>query len=111
MLPKLRSGLELIEKQEKLPNSSLLHDDKKSNQKEINKLLDEAVALLSTSNTSTFRYEIRKLEEDIRAANRKIVEYEEAKISAPDEKPVWKAWQTTRDEYSKKIEDQKKRIL
>jgi hypothetical protein len=110
ILPKLRKGLELTEKQEKLPNSSFLHEDKESNQKEINKLLDEAVVLLGTSNTATHRQAIHQLEADIRSSNKKIVEYEEARISAPDEKPAWKAWQTTKEDYTKRIEEQKKRI-
>lgn len=110
MLPSLRKGVELVEKQEKLPNSSFLHEDKESNQNEINKLLDQAVVLLGTSNTTTHRQAIQKLEADIRSSNKKIIEYEEARISAPDEKPAWKAWETTKEDYTNKIEEQRNRI-
>ena len=46
MLPKFRTALELKEKHDKLPESSMFHKDQKSNQKEVNELLDEAVGTL-----------------------------------------------------------------
>ena len=110
MLPKFRSALKLKDKQDTLPDSSLFHDDKKSNQNEINQLLDEAVRILVISDTQTYRRQIDSLEKDIQEAKKKIVEYEEKRISAPSDKPAWKAWENSKEDYAGKIEDQKERI-
>jgi hypothetical protein len=110
MLPKFRSALKLKDKQDTLPDSSLFHEDKKSNQNEINQLLDEAVGILVISDTQTYRRQIESLEADIQEAKKKVVEYEEKRISAPSEKPAWKAWENSKKDYAGKIEDQKERI-
>lgn len=110
MLPKLRSALKLKDKADTLPNSSVFGDDKKSNQKEINDLLDEAVGILVISDTQSFRREIDALEKDIQDAKKKIVEYEEKRVSASSDKPAWKAWETSKEDYENKIEDLKERI-
>ena len=77
MLPKFRTALELKDKQDKLPESSFFGKDKQSNQDEVNQLLDEAVGILITSDTQTYRLKIQSLEKDIQEAKKKIVEYEE----------------------------------
>jgi hypothetical protein len=110
MLPKLRSALKLKDKRDTLPDSSLFGEDKKSNQKEINELLDEAVGILVISDTQSFRTEIDSLEKDIQEAKKKIVEYEEKRISASSDTSAWKAWETSKEDYGNKIEDQKERI-
>ena len=110
MLPKFRDALKLKDKQDKLPDSALFHDDKKSNQKAVNELLDEAVSILVISDTQTYRRKIDSLEKDIVEAEKKITEYEEKRISAPSDKPAWKAWGSSKEDYDDKIEDQKKRI-
>lgn len=110
MLPKLRSAIELKDKNDKLPDSAIFHNDKQSNKDDINKLLDQAVGILATSDTQAYRERIQALEADIREANRQITDYEEKRISAPGTRPAWKAWQNTKEDYAEKIEDQKKRI-
>jgi hypothetical protein len=110
MLPKFREALKLKDKEDTLPDSSLFHDDKKSNQNEINQLLDEAVGILVISDTQTYRRQIDAIEKDIQEAKKKIVEYEEKRISAPSDKPAWKAWENSKEDYAGKIEDQKERI-
>jgi hypothetical protein len=110
MLPKFRTALELKDKQDKLPESSFFGKDKQSNQDEVNQLLDEAVSILITSDTQTYRLKIQSLEKDIQEAKKKIVEYEEKRISAPSTKPAWKAWENSKDDYKSKIEDQNERI-
>lgn len=110
LIPKLDSTLKLKEKQETLPNSSLLKADKKSNQKDINHLMDEAIEILEISPSQLPRKRILDLEADIQEANKQITEYQEKMVTAPTKKPAWKAWETTQEDYEKKIEDQKKRI-
>ena len=110
MLPKFRTALELKDKQDKLPESSFFGKDKQSNQDEVNQLLDEAVGILITSDTQTYRLKIQSLEKDIQEAKKKIVEFEEKRISAPSTKPAWKAWENSKDDYTSKIKDQKERI-
>ncbi|HWP49170.1 MAG TPA: hypothetical protein VNM22_18590 [Candidatus Limnocylindrales bacterium] len=110
LLPKLESVLNLEDRHETLPDSALLSADKVSNQQNINELLDEAVNILVISPTQAYRKQIQDLEGDIREANRKIIEYEEKRVSAPRKKPLWKPWETTDEEYSQKIEELKERI-
>jgi hypothetical protein len=110
MLPKLRAALKLKDKRDTLPDSSLFGDDKKSNQKEINELLDEAVGILVISDTQSYRRQIDSLEKDIQESRKKIVEYEEKRISASSDKPAWKAWETSKEDYDNKIKDQSERI-
>jgi hypothetical protein len=110
MAPRLGKALKLKDKQEKLPNSAMLHEDKEDIQNDIDDLLDEAVSILITSQTQSYREQIQEQQAKIQEANRKIVEYQEKRISAPKSKPAWKTWETTSGDYEEKIEDAKKEI-
>lgn len=110
MLPKLRSAAELRDKGDDLPDSAIFHKDKASNENEINQLLDEAVGVLGTSDTESYRKQVESFEAEIRESNRKITEYEEKRISASSKTSGWKIWQNSKDDYADKIEDEKKKI-
>ena len=110
MLPRFRDALKLKDKQDKLPDSSLFHEDKESNREDINELLDEAVSILVISDTQTYRRKIESLQKEIADSEKKITEYEEKRISAPSDQPAWKAWGNSKQDYENKIEDQRERI-
>ena len=66
--PTLDKLLATIEETEKLPESAWWGRDKQDNTNKLNELLDEAVAILSTSNTDKIRQNIKEFEQQIRMA-------------------------------------------
>ena len=97
--PTLEKVLRLEKEHESLPQSAWIFKDKEDNSAEINALLDEAVEILSVSNTAQTRKHIRLLEEQIREMKQTISEYRQAKISAP----VRSTWSKTVADYDAKI--------
>lgn len=99
--PKLNEVLELEQQAENTPNSVWLGlgTDKEDLNEEINQLLDEAVEILSISNTNNTRQAIRAEEERIREMKQDIAKYHQAQITAP----VDSTWQTTVADYDLKI--------
>ncbi|MFK5970590.1 MAG: hypothetical protein QM487_10780 [Candidatus Marithrix sp.] len=98
--PTLNRVLDIEEENETLPDSAWLRRDKTDNQGRINSLLDEAIEILSISETSTIRNQIRNIEEDIRGLKQTIAKYRQAQISAP----IRSKWKTTVSDYEEKIE-------
>ncbi|HHB93036.1 MAG TPA: hypothetical protein ENK59_07500 [Thioploca sp.] len=98
--PTLNRVLDIEKENETLPDSAWLGKDKTDNQGEINSLLDEAIGILSISETSTIRKQIRNIEEDIRGLKQTIAKYRQAQISAP----IHSKWKTTVSDYGEKIE-------
>jgi len=105
--PTLEKVLRLEKEHESLPQSAWIFKDKEDSSAEINALLDEAVAILSVSNTAQTRKHIRLLEEQIREMKQTISEYRQAKISAP----VRSQWVKTVADYDAKIKEIKELIL
>ncbi len=99
--PKLNEVLELEQQAENTPNSVWLGlgTDKEDLNEEINQLLDEAVEILSVSNTNNIRQAIRAEDERIREMKQDIAKYHQAQITAP----VDSTWQTTVADYDLKI--------
>ena len=93
--PKLNEVLELEQQAETTPDSVWLGlgTDKEDLNQEINQLLDEAVEILSISNTNNIREAIRAEEERIREMKQDIAKYHQAQITAPVNS-TWKAWNT-----------------
>ena len=98
-LPTLEETLALEEKQKTLPESSWFGDDRESNRAAINQLLDQAVAVLSTSNVQQYRDQIAQLQQAIAQARRDIAEYRQRRISAPRKSLIEK----TAADYEKAI--------
>jgi DNA-binding transcriptional regulator YbjK len=98
--PALDEVLILEKEAENLPDSTWFGKDRTDNQHEINDLLDEAVDILSLSNSTHTRQRIRALEEDIRQMKQTISEYRQAQVSAP----IRSTWKTTVADYEAKIE-------
>jgi len=104
--PTFEKVLQLEEEQESLPNSAWIMRDKQDNKSDINELLDEAVAILSLSNTDQTRQRIRVLEKNIREMKQRISEYRQKQVSAP----VRSTWLKTVEDYDAKIEQLKEHI-
>jgi hypothetical protein len=104
--PTLEEVLELEQEHETLPDSAWIMKDKKDNLEDINELLDEAVTILSISNTAQTRQDIRALEDQIREMKQTISEYRQAKITAP----VRSTWLKTVEDYDVKIKQVKEEI-
>jgi len=90
VLPKLETTLSLQEQQAELPASAWWGPDQRSNEREINALLDEAVTILSTSEAAGYRERMRRLRAAIEAAQGDIAEDRQRRVSAPSESLVEK---------------------
>lgn len=116
VLPTLDETVELIDKHGDLPSRTFLFgEDKRSNRRKINDLLDEAVEALGVSGLSERRDQIRELEENIRGAHRTIGDYQRKRISAPKRDSLsvlGKAnpFTTTREEYDQMIAAEQENI-
>lgn len=101
VLPTLEETLALQERQATLPKSRWFGDDQASNQVEIDQLLDQAVAILSTSSTQDHRQRIRVLQQEIANARKDLAEYRRQRVSAPSDSLVKK----TVGDYDEAIAD------
>jgi hypothetical protein len=104
--PRINKVLALEEKRKTLPDTSWLGESKKSTQSELDKLLDEAVDILSLSESNQIREKIRDLEQDIETLKSNIADYRQAKVGAP----LDSTWKTTVDGYDRKIKSAKEQI-
>lgn len=104
--PMLEKVLILDEENETLPDSAWLSKDKADNNQEINTLLDEAVDILSVSNTTKTRKRIQTLEKQIRDLKQTISQYRQAQISAP----IRSSWENTVADYDEKIKQSLEQI-
>ena len=75
--------IDLKDRHESLPDSAWIGQDKTSNAKKIDELLDRAMELLLTSEVNEARIEMRKLQETIPAMRRTVEEYRNKRLSAP----------------------------
>jgi len=99
VLPTLGETLERQDRHAGLPEKAWFGTDQRSNQKAIDKLLDDAVAILSTSELRRYRDRIRFLEGEIERARQDIAEYRQRRVSAPAQSLVKK----TVDDYEQAI--------
>jgi len=99
--PRITEILAIEQVQETLPETGWFSDSKQSSQNKLNQLLDEAVELLSLSDSNQIRQQIRGLEQDIIDLKNMIADYRQAQVSAP----VESTWKTTVAQYNDKIVD------
>ena len=83
VVPKLEETVSLEEAQRDLPDKAWFRRDKADVQEEINQLLDESVAILSTSPMQHYRDEIQALEQRIEAARADLDNYRKERVAAP----------------------------
>ncbi len=99
LLPTLEQTLELTERHDELPKDAWLGADQTSNQDEIEELLDESVAILSTSDLQDVRGRIKSLQQAIEKVQQEIAGLRQQRVVAPDDA----VWKKTADEYSDAI--------
>jgi len=90
VLPTLEETLALEERHDSLPRSAWFGEDQASNRAAIDKLLDQAVAVLSTSDVQQYRERIRLLRGEIAKARADIDEYRRRRVSAPTDSLIKK---------------------
>ena len=89
-MPTLGEALRLQDRQETLPERAWFGTDQRSNQAEIDALLDEAVEILSLSPVLKYRDRIQALQEGIVQARAEIADYRQKRVSAPTESTLKK---------------------
>jgi hypothetical protein len=99
--PRINQILAIEQKQNSLPDRSWFTETKQSSQTKLDKLLDEAVDILSLSDSNHIRQQIHSLEQDIVDLKNTIADYRQAQVSAPIES----TWKVTVEQYDDKIVD------
>lgn len=100
-LPKLEKSLEIFDRAKDLPDSSFFGEDKKSNAKKYEALLDEVFEILIGSELQNARKEYNILEMKIERAGEEIAGLQKEKIGAPEKS--WNPLTSTRSKIDKKI--------
>ncbi len=100
LLPRLDQAVTLTDRQESLPESTWFGEDQSSNEQAVNKLLDEAATILSTSPGQNYRQRIRELEQAVHEAREEIAKYRTQRVSAPQSS----LWRTTSEGYDTRIQ-------
>jgi phage gp36-like protein len=88
VVPTLEETLQIEDSKQQLPDRAWLGRDKRDADDDINALLDEAVAILSTSSVQRYRERIRELQQAIEQARAEIDDYRKQRIAAPRESVV-----------------------
>ena len=102
----LTKASEAYSRNDELEESSWFGEDQKDNQKRIDQLLDEAVRVLESSEITTTRDELRRLEAEIVDLEARILSDREARLSAPRESElgsIKKTYKTSKEDYEKRI--------
>ena len=109
---KLSESIDLIREKGDVPASTWVpwKSDKKSIDKEINELVDEALVLLGKTEFSEIKNRINGLQDNITETNKKIAVLKTKLLGAPKDVAAWKVWKKDSDDYKKSIIDYKNRI-
>lgn len=109
---KLDGTLALLQEKQTLPDSTWnpFKDDKASQDRKINALLDEAVDILNISDLAEIKKDINECQSDIRDYKNTIAELQTEKMMAPTDEPAWKLWVNDVKDYEDKIDSYKKSI-
>lgn len=86
VMPTLERTVGLIDRHDSLPKKSInpFDVDQRSNQSDIDDLLDKAIEVLAVSEITEIRDEMRNLQSRIREGNSTIAEYRRKRIAAPN---------------------------
>jgi hypothetical protein len=106
VVPKLEQTVTLEEAQRDLPERAWFRRDRRDAQEDIAQLLDESVAILSTSPVQQYRERIRALEQQIEAARSDIASYRKERVAAPTKSLTAK----TVDDYDRLIDERERNI-
>ena len=100
-----------IKKEETLPASAWVGEDRVSNREKINDMLKDVLEILEVSNVSERRNEYERLGNEILERNKDIILYREKMVTAPQKvSTVEKVWSNTVDDYKRKIADTENEI-
>lgn len=99
--PKLDQLVDMEEESANLPRSSWFGKDQKSQRKDMEGLLDEAVGVLAGSEAVRIRRMIEEKRDAIQGYEHDISDYRRNRLSAPEES----YFRTTRDDYDRRIEE------
>ena len=99
----LGDTLILRDKQDTLPDMSLFGEDKTSNRKKINALLDRAVSMLTNGEAGDIRRQSDELRERIRTQKLELDDLRNKRITAPESTYLF--WKMTRSKADKKISE------
>ena len=102
--------LALDEEKRDLPEHALLRRDRGDVDNRIERLLDDVVDALEISGLSAYREEYMGLDAQIRKATRRIIDYEEEQISAPEESSRFNPFSLSRSQYQTRIAGLRKKI-
>lgn len=99
----LGDTLILRDKQDTLPEVAIFGEDKASNRKKINALLDRAVSMLTNGEAGDIRKQSDELRERIKAQRIELDELRNKKITAPESTYLF--WKMTRSKADRKISE------
>lgn len=106
VLPPIEQTLSLQDAQRDLPERAWFARDQRNVEKDINALLDQAVAALSLSPLQDERAEIASIRAGIEMSRENIAEYRRDRVAAPTQSMV----KRTREDYDKLIADEQQAI-
>ena len=104
----LNDTLTLIDKHETLPESAWFGDDKVSNSRKINELLDRAVAILSGGDAGNTRAQAVKLRARISSLRAELDTLRNERITAPESTYLF--WRSTKSKIDAKIAETENEI-
>lgn len=104
----LSDTLTLIDKHETLPESAWFGDDKVSNSRKINELLDRAVAILSGGDAGNTRAQAVKLRARISSLRAELDTLRNERITAPESTYLF--WRSTKSKIDAKIAETENEI-
>ena len=106
LTPKLEQVLNLEENHDELSEHSLWGNDKASNRRDINEILNETINILALPSGIDYRQRIHDIEKSIREQQNQIADYRQSRISAPKEA----MWRRTAADYEELIRESEERI-
>ncbi|MBQ3395314.1 MAG: hypothetical protein IJG55_03170 [Synergistaceae bacterium] len=101
----LGDTLTLRDKQEKLPDYALFGEDKNTNGKKINALLDRAISMLTNGEAGDIRKQSEELKAKIKSQRLELDELRNKRITAPDKTSMFTFWKMTRSKADVKISE------
>lgn len=111
----LGDALALVDRHDDLPAKRFFGQDQRSNRREIEELLDQAVDMLNVSPVQNDRVHIRELQGQVKSSQNDIAEYRRQKVSAPREKDLRllgkiNPLKKTKEYYDELIEEEEEKV-
>jgi len=102
-----------LDEQRKLPDSTWipLKKNKKTVQKKIDSLIDEAISILNISDLSETKSKITEILEAIKEYQSTISQLQTEKMMAPKDVEDWKLWKKDEKDFEEMIESYEKKIV